>query len=308
MPSIKTLKTKNLVWVNVDKPNTTNLNYLKKNFKFHDLDIEASKPSLQHPKVAERPFYLFMILLFPVYDPKTKRIYPSEIDFFIGSNMLVTVHTGELEPVNGVFKKYQNNPELFEKKFNEDFTELVYEILNSLLQYCFPILNHLSVDINETEKEIFEGKEKQMIGKILNIKRNIVNFRKSMQTQKNVMNKLISGAPKFLSLKPLKEYYTGLVDLTKDIWDILENLKETTHALEESNNSLVSFRLNNIMRALTMIGVIIFPLQLIASIFVMHTTGGMPFLDKEYNFFIVTGLMVFVAAVMIIFYKRKKWF
>ena len=308
MPSIKTLKTKNLVWVNVDKPNSTNINYLKKNFKFHELDLEACLPSLQHPKVVERPFYLFMILLFPVYDRKTKRTYPSEIDFFIGSNMLVTVHSDQLTPVNEIFKKYQNNPELFEKKFNEDFSELLYEILNGLLQYCFPMLNHLAVDVNEIESEIFAGKEKKMIQRILNVKQNIVNFRKSMQNQKNVMNKLIAQAPKFISLKPLKDYYTGLVDLTKDIWDILENLKETIHALEESNNSLVSFKLNDIMRSLTLIAVIIFPLQLIASIFVMHTTSGMPFLGMPYDFWMVIGLMAVVALLMVVFYKRKKWF
>ena len=168
MPSIKTLKTKNLIWVNVDKPNSTNIKYLKKNFKFHDLDLQACLPSLQHPKVAQRPFYLFMILLFPVYDPETKRIHPSEIDFFIGSNMLVTVHSGDLEPVKKIFKKYQNNTELFEKKFLKDFSELLYEILNELLQYCFPMLNHLAIDINGVEREIFEGKErqKQMIGRM----------------------------------------------------------------------------------------------------------------------------------------------
>lgn len=307
MSTIKTLKTKKLIWVDVSRPAPKNIDYLKNNFHFHEVDLAECLPPLQTPKVIDRPSYLFLILLFPIFNPIDKTISASEVDFFISANSLATVHANELLPLKNIIKKYHDEPGLLGKKFENDFAGLIHEILNELILNSFRMLKHLNEDVDQIERGIFLGNEREMIKEILRIKKNIINFRKTIQPHKNVIQRLSEKAPRFLDLTELNIYYKNLVDHTKDIWEVLENLKESVFALENTNNALVSFQLNSVMKTLTLVAVIIFPLSLLAGIFNMHVTDGMPFLDQPNNFWIVVGGMFAVAAGMIWFYKKKKW-
>lgn len=304
MNTISTITTKNLTWVNVTKPGKRQMEYLKKKYNFHSLDLKDCLPPLQRPKLESRPDYLFMILLFPIYNRQHKAIFSSEIDFFISENYLVTVHSNELSPLVDLFKLAQ------EKSFQEKYLSgspaiLLYEILNHLLLYCFPILNHINLDIDKAEKQIFAGYEKRMVKEILVIKRNIVNFRKAMQSQKSVIRKLIAQAPRFFSIAKLNIYFNALVEHTKEIWDLLENYKDAINALHETNESLISFRLNDIMKLLTIISVVLLPITLIASIFSMNTP--MPFLRFASAFWIVLSGMFVISLIMIWYFRRKGW-
>lgn len=305
MNTTNIITTKNLIWVNVTKPGGKQIAYLKKKYNFHSLDLKDCLPPLQRPKLVIRPDYLFMILLFPVYNRKTKEVCPSEVDFFISGNCLVTVHSNKLSPLIDLFKVCQ------EKSFQEKYLSgssgvLLYEILNRLLLDCFPILNRISLNIDEAEKRIFIGYEKRMVREILIIKRNIVNFRKTMQAHKNVIRKLIARAPQFFSIAKLNIYFDSLVEHTKEIWDFLENYKEAIDALHQTNESLISFRLNDIMKLLTVISVTLLPVTLMASIFGMNTRN-MPIVSHPQGFWIVLLIMVLLILIMIRYFKRKGW-
>lgn len=89
-----------------------------------------------------------------------KTNFSSEIDFFIQKDLLVIIHNNELKPLINFLKIIQNNKDSQEEYLGGNPAILIYEILNSLLFYCFPILNHISIDIDDAEKRIFAGYEK----------------------------------------------------------------------------------------------------------------------------------------------------
>ena len=248
-----------------------------------------------------------MTLLFPVFNRQTGSIYITEVDFFINSNQITTVHANDLWPLKEIFKKYKDDPKALQKLINDNPGTLVYEILSRLLQHLFPMLTNISKDIDSIEKVIFSGQEKRMIKDILMAKRNIVNFRRSMQSHKNVITKLIEKGPQFFSCARLNIYFKNLVANTKDIWDLLETYKETITNLEDTNNSLVSSRLNYIMKTLTIFSVIVFPLSLFAAIFGMNTIISMPFVEHPQGFWIVVSMMAIGILLMLIVFKKKKW-
>lgn len=301
----KQIITKNLTWTNLIKPNKKEAERLALDFGFHPLDIKDILPPLQRPKLVSRSKYLFMILLFPRYNRSTREIESSEVDFFITPSHLTTIQDGQLQPLVDLFKSYQENERKRIKYFNSNST-LLYEILNCLLNYCFPMLNHISLDIDKIEKEIFAGQEKEMVREISILKRNIVNFRKTMQGHKNVIKKLIEKAPRFFSTIPLTLYFNSLFEYTKDIWDQLENYKETIEALHETNESLLSFQLNQIIKTLTIFSVIVFPLTLLASIFSMDISGT-PLVNMPNAFWIIIGIMLGGALIMFLIFKKKRW-
>lgn len=129
-----------------------------------------------------------------------------------------------------------------------------------------------------------------------------------MQPHKNVLKRLIISLkenPDF-AIQKNDIYLDNLIDYTKETWDALENYKERIEALQETNESLISFKLNDIMKILTIISVITFPITLIAAIFGMNTPG-IPFTQYRYGFWIVLGIMLSIAACMLGHFKRKDW-
>ncbi|MEK7166896.1 MAG: magnesium transporter CorA family protein [Patescibacteria group bacterium] len=299
------IKGKNLTFININKPEEEELECLEKKYQFYSLDVKDCFLPPQRTKIVERADYLFMALVFPIYNNQVKEIFFSEVDFFIQKDLLVIVHNNELQPLIDFLKILENNQDFQEKYLSGNPASLIYEILNSLLFYCFPILNHISIDIDNIEKQIFIGDEKKMVKEILNIKQNIVNFRKAMQAHKTVIRKLIIKAPQFFSIIKLNIYFNNLIEYTKEIWDTLENYKDSINALHETNKSLISFRLNDIMKVLTIISVTLLPITLIASVFGMNAT--MPFLDHPYSFLFILFFMFCVSISMILFFKTKKW-
>jgi magnesium transporter len=305
--SIHQIATKNLKWINITKNNVEEIEYLRENFNFHPLDLEDCLSPAQRPKIEKYDDYIFVILTFPVYDRKTRAIYSEEIDFFVGKDFLVTIHNNEIPPINDFFTLCNTNDVAREKSLGGNPGVLMYEILDRLMLYCYPILDHINIDTVNIEKRIFSGEEKTLVEEILIVKRNIVTFRKTMQTHKEVIKKMVSKECEFFSMEYIKNYYNNLIDHVLNIWDVLENHKETINALQETNESLISFKLNNSMRTLSVIAVITFPISMIATIFSMRIENGMPLIGNPLGFWIVITLMLIVALTMIMTFKAKKW-
>ncbi|MDD4607066.1 MAG: magnesium transporter CorA family protein [Patescibacteria group bacterium] len=305
---VKQLTNQNFTWVDINFCGKPQMEFLKKEFNFHPLDLKDCLPPLQRPKLLERPDYLFMILQFPVYNRQEQALRAAEIDFFIGKNFIVTVHNNDLTPVIELFNNCQKNTELKNNLLSTNPATLLYEILHNLIVYCYPILNHINLDLDEIEKNIFSGQQKTILNNIFNVRRNTINFRKTMQSHKTVIKKLIDRSTNiFIIDQKIDIYFKNLIEHTKEIWEYLENYKETIEALYSTNESMLSNRLNTIMKTLTIFSVIVFPLTLLAAIFGMNTLGGMPFVDSPFGFWAVVSIMILGTLIMFSVFKHKKW-
>lgn len=312
MSSIQTIQCKNFRWIDVYCSNgkSKGIKYLEKNFNFHPLDIEDCLTITHRAKCDQYPHYSFLIILSPTYNGKTREIITTEIDFFISKDYLISVHRDHnLKTYHNFFKSCEKNEDEKEKFLSLPPERLLYEILNRLYHDCFPMLDHISADVDHIEKQIFAGNEKEMVHEISIIRRNITDFRKIMQPHKNVIKKLTASLQEssLFEIQKTDAYYNNLLDNTKEIWDALENYKERIEALQATNESLIKFQLNDIMKILTIISVVTFPITLIAAIFGMNTTSSMPFINNRYGFFIVIGIMLSIAGFMLVHFKRKNW-
>lgn len=308
MNHITTIKNNNIEWLIIDKPSKKQIDWLRENFRLEEEDLQDCSPIIQRPKLNVRNGYLFMILQFPFYNRQSREVRSAEVDLFIMLDKIILVHGGELQPITDL-QKICERDETFKQEIMSDGSRLLYEILNRLLHYCFPMLNHINQDLEEIENTIFDINEKRMgiIKETLRIKRNIVNFRKSMQAHKSIISKLIQNSQKIYPPSNLHQYFNHLVNHTKDIWDFLENYKDTVDALHETHESLLSHRLNEIIKTLTIISVVVFPLTLFAAIFGMNTMNAMPFVDSAYDFWFVILIMVIAAGSMLAYFKHKRW-
>ncbi|MDP3964652.1 MAG: magnesium transporter CorA family protein [bacterium] len=304
MLNIQTVTHNGLRWVNVVKPTEEEMNYLRSNFRFHPLDLKDCLSPAQRPNLDKYPEYLFMILLFPVFDRKRREIKPAEVNLFVGKDYIVTVHQNTLPPLVDLFELCGVNDEAKDKYF-QTAERLLYSLLNSLLMYCYPMLDHVSMDISNIDSGIFSGKEKKMVKEILMINRNITDFRRIMQTHKHVYKKLIDERNEtHFRLNSMRAYFQELVEDAKDIWDTLQGYKESIETLRETNESLISFRINDIVKTLTLISVLALPVTVTASVFGMNARN-MPFIGQPNDFVILLAICATAAISMFWYFKRK---
>ena len=100
--------------------------------------------------------YLFAVLHFPVYNASVGRLDAGELDVFVGPDYLVTLPAVELRPVTRLFERCYSNEEFRRSLFARGSGRLLYEVLDDLYDYCFPILDKIALKLRQIDEEIDE--------------------------------------------------------------------------------------------------------------------------------------------------------
>jgi magnesium transporter len=166
------------------------------------------------------------------------------------------------------------------------------------------MLRKMGNKLDQIEEEIFSGRSEEIVRDISNAKQEIINFRKIIRPQRPVLRDLERTKQRYLA-EDMDVYFDDIVDASERIWDMLENYKEVVEALEESNESVISHRVNDVLRVLTSISVIVLPLTLVASIWGMNV--HVPGEGATTAFWIIIGVMVALLATMLYVFKRRGW-
>ena len=137
-----------------------------------------------------------------------------------------------------------------------------------------------------------------------NAKQEIINFRAVIRPQRAVFRALERAKQRYLT-EDLDIYFDDLTDASERIWDVLENFKEIVEGLESSNESVLSHRLNDGLRVLTAVSVILLPLTLLASVFGMNV--DFPGEGSPLAFWLILAAMIFILLGMVAFFRRRGW-
>jgi magnesium transporter len=306
-PRVAELGTDGLTWIHLDPPiDPEAVNELRARFGWHPLDVEDVLSKRQRPKVDDYvdDGYLFGVLHFPAYDKNVQRLNAGELDFFLGPDYLVTISNVELLPVTRLFNRLQDDQRLRDQLFTKGSGRLLYEVLDDLFDYCFPILDKIAYKLDSIEDDIEDLRSEEIVTDISKAKQEIISYRKIIKPQRPALRLLERHIERFLP-EELELYFDDLVDASERIWDLLDNYKEVVEALESTNESVISHRQNDVLRVLTIFSVILLPLTLISGIFGMNVL--FPGENTHTAFWIIAGLMVAVIVSMVAFFKYKRW-
>src|ERR671924_1207360 len=305
-PNVETITAEGLRWVNIERPSPLECAWLEEHFGFHALDLEDVLSRNQRPKIDEYPDYLFIVLHFPVFDRAVGRLNAGELDIFVGRDYLVTIPNQPLQPVEYLFERCRSKEELREQHFSKGSGYLLYRVVDDSFDYCFPMLRKIGNKLDAIEDDIFEGRSEEVVRDISNVKQEIINFRKVIRPQRPVLRDLERVKQRFLAPElDLEIYFDDIVDAHERIWDMLENYKEVVEALEETNESVISHRVNDILRVLTVISVTLLPLTLLASIMGMNVR--VPGQGAIGAFWIVLGVMAVMLVGLLAVFRRRGW-
>jgi magnesium transporter len=306
-PRVAELSADGLTWIHLDPPiDPETVNTLRARFGWHPLDVEDVLSKRQRPKVDDyaEEGYLFGVLHFPVYDRAIQRLNAAELDMFVGPDYLVTLPTVELLPLTRLFRRCEEDEAFREQLFSKGSGRLLYEVLDDLFDYCFPILDKIGFKLDSLEDDVFEGRSEEVVRDISNVKQEIISYRKIIKPERSTLRLLERHIERFLP-EELELYFDDIVDASERIWDILDNYKEVVEALEDTNESVIQHRQNDVLRILTVFSVVLLPLTLITGFFGMNVR--FPGFDTVWAFWVIFVGMATTLIGLLAFFRLKRW-
>lgn len=303
-PSIRSLTWQKLTWINIEHPTEEETNYLAERYPFHRLDLDDCLSKVQLPKIDEYESYLFMVFHFPVFNAQARVTTASQVFIFVGEDYLITLHQGDLKPLTSLFKSCQTNEKALEESMGRSSGYLLYLVLDRLVSYCFPIVNKIGENIEITEELIFGETPRGTVRDVAILRRDIIAFRRIIRPQTDAVEILEQKEWPILKEDP-DVYFGDIADHLRKIRDTLEDHKESVEGLIDTNNTLTSYRLNEVIRLLTIISTIMLPLTLVASVVGMNV-WPMPVESSAVFIGIIVSMGVIIAG-MLAFFRARRW-
>ncbi len=253
--SVPELSASGLIWVNVVAPDVETAPGSRTGSAGTRWMSRTSSPGASGPKVDayEDEGYLFVVLHFPVYDKSVQRLNAAELDFFLGPDYLVTVPNRELLPVTRLFRRCEEDEVRASSSSRRGSGRLLYEVLDDLFDYCFPILDKIGFKLDRDRGRHVRAPFQEIVRDISNVKQEIIWYRKVIKPERPALRVLERRMEKFLP-EELDLYFDDIVDAAER-FGTLDNYKEVVEGLESTNESVISHRQNDVFRLLTLISV-----------------------------------------------------
>ncbi|MDD5019536.1 MAG: magnesium/cobalt transporter CorA [Candidatus Omnitrophica bacterium] len=293
-----------LMWLDLTDLDDADVDLLTTVFNLHPLTVEDLIMPNARTKVEKFTDYMFLVMfaLEPHGAGQRGKVKTLELDCCLGRNYLITCHTQPVMPLSVCKERVKKqSPVLL-----QGADMLLYSILDSCVDSYFPVISDFDNLVDEMSDELFRDPTQETLKKIYHLKNDVLSLRRTIGPQADVISLIQRGD--FELISPSNTiYFRNIYDNLIRLNDIVGTSREIITGAMEAYVSVVSNRLNEIMKTLTVITTIMMPLTLIASIYGMNFKH-MPELDHPLGYYSVLGFMVLVGILMVAYFKRKSWF
>jgi magnesium transporter len=230
---------------------------------------------------------------------------PHDIKFFITKTALVTAHYEDITAFH-TWKKEFEMLALLGRTEKIHGGNLFTCLMNVLYDTLTKKLDYLDTQLESIEHEIFNEHEKEMVLEISKVSRKLIAFKQALVAHGDVMHDARPFLIKIFGTK-FEPALGTLDDLYEHIMRRLAALTESASELRETNHALVSTKEGEVMKTLTIMAFVTFPLSLFSSMFGMNTNHT-PIVGFEYDFWVIVSIMVGIATTFFIYFRYKRWF
>ncbi len=296
-----------LIWVDLDGDDTGEYQpLLSDKFKFHSLAIEDALVESHAPKIDDWSEYVYLVLHAVDFDVDLLDVDTHEVDFFLGPNYLVTHHTEPVRAIERVRRACQRD----ERHLTRGPDYLLYEIADGIISDFMPCVDALDEEIDRVEDEIFDRPTSGVLNRLFTLKRAVIHLRRILSPQREVLNRLARDDYQVID-NTERVYFRGAYDQLVRLYDINESLRDLVSGTLDTYLSVVSNRLNEIMKVLTIVTVMGLPLTFLTGFFGMNFFGGTYEVAAPMNglpiFIGALALMIGAPLMMWYIFKRRGW-
>jgi magnesium transporter len=336
---LDTIANKGLTWLNIERPTREMLmEILGKHYHFHELNLDDCLSKIQIPKIDRYSDHIFVILQFPTTSSSpsstiitttktakrgssiaTTTLRVSQLSMFIGRNFLVTVHQGDLQPLNELFqlckKESDSNSsnsqreELMGKSSGYLFHTIIDTLVDDLLHRSMKIVGNLQ----DIEDAVFDDKV-GIVKEISLLRREITTLRRIVFPLKRIVSEITNRYIQRFSEEDLTKYFNDVEDHINKVLEVLESSKETIEIYKDTDFMLSTEKTNQTLAILTIIFTLSIPASVIGTFYGMNinipgglATGPWTFFGTYTTLIIVLIISAAFALLMYWYFRRVGW-
>ncbi|MFB6344493.1 MAG: magnesium/cobalt transporter CorA [bacterium] len=305
--AVKNLQSESVTWLNVTGlRNVDQLEELRECFEFHPLVLEDILRPFQRPKVESYEEHLFIVS--KLFEPEEPEV-TEQISFVLGEHYLLTFQETPGDVFDPVRQRIREG-RMRIRSSGPDY--LAYELLDSVVDAYFPVLERISDELETIEDEMMADEtERQSLEEVHDYRRSLLVLRRSAWSQREMLGQLQREDVPFIN-KETKIYLRDAYDHSIRILDIIETYREMGSSLHELHLTVTSNRMNSIMKVLTIIATIFIPLTFVAGVYGMNfnpdvSPWNMPELNAYWGYPAVWAVMVLIALAMLRYFRGRDW-
>lgn len=297
---------RDVVWVDLESPTPEEVREVMEEYDIHPVVAEELLLPTVKPKVE---FYdgnfIYLILHFPALRHTHSNDENQEVDFIVGRDFIITTRYDTIDPLHKFSKVFEVDSVLDRSGIGNHAGYIFYFMIKKLYKALEHELEYLADELSEVESKIFEGREREMVIELSHISRDLLVFKQAMTLHRDVLESLEPAGKLFFG----SEFAYYLKGITGEYYRVQGNIQSNLDfllELRETNNSLVTTKQNEVMKILTIMAFVTFPLSLLAGIFGMNT-DYLPIVGHPHDFQIIIGIMLIATVIFFGFFKYKKW-
>lgn len=293
-----------VTWIDITNPTTDEIREVVSEA---DIPAEFTKDlttMVPRSEVIAQKHAIKLTLDFPIVK-RTDINHPHEIKFIATKKHFVTIRFEDIEAVHRFSKEFEVSSMIKKSKASTSGAHILMSLLNELYQTMAVKLDYLESKMMDIEEEMFNEREKEMVFEISKVSRRLIAFRQTLYTHESVLRDFHTALTEAFG----KQFADAVDRLDSEYVHLRGRLGVLTSVLDDlrnTNDSLVSTKQNEIMKILTIMAFITFPLTLFTSMFGMNTTTT-PLVGQRGDFWLILSIMAVVSVAFFAFFRYKKW-
>ena len=287
-------------WLNVDGLHPWAIDQLRRAYQLHTLAAEDVLHVPQRPRVEGYRQHVFVVMRMVMRDGEA--LMSEQVSMFLKDGLVLTFqeHPGD---VWAPIRKRLDDPGSLVRQGSADY--LLYALTDSVVDHCFPLLEHYGEELEQLEDEIMARPGPAMLKRVHQVRRELLSLRRILFPTRELADQLYRWEGKELGGRT-KTFLRDVHAHTIQLLDILEYQRETCGALTELSMSLVSNRMNEVMKVLTIMATLFIPVTFIAGVYGMNFEH-IPELRWRYAYFGFWAICGLVTSGLLIFFWRRGW-
>ena len=289
-------------WLDLDGDDETMRAVLLRDLKLHALAVEDIFQERIIPKVEDYGDYLYVVVHGIACDrDDPEDMHTMEVDLVLSPRWVVSHHHGGMSATEEVLEECRRNARLFDK--GAGF--IAHAIMDHIVDYYIPVIDTFDRYVDEVESAVVANPQQTVLQRIFRLKRSLQRLRRIAMHQREVLLRLSRGEFDQIPEKALP-FFRDIHDHFVRVSDLADGYRELLSGALDAYLSVVSNRMNEVMKTLTLVATIMLPLTFIAGVYGMNFEH-MPELHWALGYPFALALMAFVALGMGLWFRYKRW-
>lgn len=294
-----------LIWVDIQDPGPHELEMLRQEFGFHRLALEDAGKQQQRPKVDEYKGYYFVVMYAPLPFSPEGETQTVEVDMFVGRNYVVSLHQGEVPALQEAGKRWERT----DGELREHVGFLLHTVMDSVIDAYFPVVDELEDRLDDQELKLYAAYAQSSQVKpenLLSVKRSLFTLRRAIYPMREIFNTFLNREQTFFDPETYP-YFQDVYDHVLRLLDIIDIQRDMATGTLDAHLAVVSNRLNETMKGLTVVTVVVAIMGAVFGAWGMNFTS-VPF-DKWglAGFYLISGTTVTLVAGALAWMKYKRY-